>query len=143
MRGIRITALISSAFLSTAVFAQDGDDVEEIFYENAELATGEIEPFEDIDYDADGFLQWQEIRNMVTRLFIDADTDGDEQLSPEEFNFSEDHWEFSDRNKDGRVDLREMISHASQIFAAADLNNDEKLSPAEGEAAKKREGLHN
>ena len=129
--------------LAMPALAQDAEESEAPFYEKAELATGEIEPFEDIDYDADGFLQWQEVRNMVTRLFLGADADGDEMLTPDEFNFGEAHWEFSDRNKDGKVDLREMIAHASQIFATADLNNDEKLSPAEGEAAKKREGLHN
>jgi hypothetical protein len=132
--------LIAGLFLALPAAAQDDD---ERYFEDAEPVVGEIEPFEAIDYNADGFLQWQEVRNMVARLFLTADVNGDRYLDRDEFNFQDEHWEMSDKDKNSKVDLREMESHAALIFAAADTNNDEKLSPGEGEAAKKKEGLTN
>ena len=132
--------LLAGLLLASPVVAQDDD---ERFFEDAEPVVGEIEPFEAIDYNADGFLQWQEVRNMVVRLFMTADVNGDMFLSREEFNFQDEHWDMSDKDKNGSVDLKEMQAHAALIFAAADENNDERLSPEEGAAAKKREGLSN
>ena len=132
--------LISGLFLVSPALAQDDGDR---FFDEAEPVVGEIEPFETIDYNADGFLDWQEVRNMVVRLFMEADKNGDLFLSRDEFNFQDEHWERADKDKNGKVDLREMQAHAALIFAAADQNNDEQLSPEEGEAAKKEEGLSN
>jgi hypothetical protein len=132
--------LVTALILASPAVAQDDD---ERFFEDAEPVVGEIEPFEAIDYNADGFLQWQEVRNMVVRLFKTADVNGDMFLSREEFNFQDEHWDMSDKDKNSRVDLQEMQAHAALIFAAADENNDERLSPEEGAAAKTREGLSN
>ena len=142
MRG-RFWITLALALLAAPGFAQDtGQDGEDASHGEAQPVTAKVEPFTSIDHNADDFLDWEEVRNMVTRIFHNTDADGDGALVAEEFIFGDEHWELSDQDGDGKVDLPELIMHAADVFAAGDTDGDEKLSRDEAKATKEKEGLH-
>jgi Ca2+-binding EF-hand superfamily protein len=108
---------------------------------SAQPASGKLESFDAIDRNADGLLQWEEVRNQMVRIFHDADRDGNGVLTADEFSFGGRHFELADANKDGKVTQRELIAYAAAVFGAADTSGDEKLSREEAAAAKQKEGL--
>lgn len=109
--------------------------------EAATPAPGKLEPFDAIDRDADGFLQWEEVRNQMIKVFHDSDVDGSGALIGDEFHFNETHRTGADMNHDGKITQRELVAYAAAVFGRADLDNDEKLSRQEASDAKAKEDL--
>lgn len=109
--------------------------------EAATPTPGKLEPFDAIDRDADGFLQWEEIRNQLIKIFHDTDRDGSGALSADEFSFNAEHRARADMNRDGRITQRELVAYSAAVFGGADLDNDEKLSREEATAANEKEKL--
>ena len=116
-----MTVAVAVMALTGTGFAQETDDSS---FTEAELVTSKVEPFETIDHDADDQLSWEEVRNMVTRIFLETDTSGNGALNAEEFSFGDQHWAVSDLDGDGQVDLRDptgalrMSSTARRSFSA-------------------------
>lgn len=104
-------------------------------------APGKLEPFDAIDRDADGFLQWEEVRNQIIKIFHDTDRDGSGALTGDEFSFNERHRTGADMNHDGKITQRELVAYSAAVFGAADLDNDEKLSRQEASDVTKKEDL--
>ena len=104
-------------------------------------AATKLEPFDAIDRDADGFLQWEEVRNQIIKMFHDNDRDGNGALSGGEFAFNERHRAGADMNHDGKITQRELVAYSAAVFGAAGLDNDEKLSRQEASDVTKKEDL--
>lgn len=104
-------------------------------------APGKLESFDAIDRNADGFLQWEEIRNQLIRIFHDTDRNGDAALAADEFSFNAEHRALADMNQDGKITQRELVAYSAAVFGRADLDNDEQLSRPEATAATEKEKL--
>lgn len=136
-----ILILLALSVVAAPAVAQEGE-ADDVSHGEAELVTVELAPFDAIDRNADEYVSWEEIRNEVTKIFYDSDTDGNNILSREEFAFDNRHWRLSDVNGNNEVNLRELQAHAAIVFGEADTNGDDKLSRAEGAAARERENLN-
>jgi len=110
-------------------------------HEQAREATATLKPFDALDRNADGYLQWEEIRNEMTRLFHQTDADDNGFLGQSEIVFSQRLHDLADRNKDGVVDLRELMAETAAVFHLADTDDDGKISREEATAAKEKEGI--
>ena len=136
-------AALALALLALPAAAQEPQPTEQAIHhvEAVPPAAGKLESFDAIDRDADGFLEWEEIRNQLVRIFHDTDRDGSGALTAEEFSFNERHRGLADMNQDGRITQRELVAYSAAVFGGADLDNDEKLSRAEATSAVEKEDL--
>jgi hypothetical protein len=141
MRNRGLLALALALCATTALAQDEPKGGVDIVHSPAQPAAGQLEPFDAIDRNADGFLSWEEMRNEVTRIFHETDADGNGLLTEEEFSFGERHRQLADANGDGEVDARELQAHAAAVFRAADADKDHQLSREEATAAKQKEGL--
>lgn len=133
---MRVVVVVSLVFAAAPILAQDGDFTE------ARPAPGKVESFAAIDRNADDMLDWEEVRNMTSRLFTDADADGSGSLDAQEFAFGEEHWKLADADGDGKVTRRELEAHAAAVFAGGDGDGDGKLSREEAKMTRDKEGLN-
>lgn len=143
MTRVRWTAL-ALAMAALPAWAQEAQPPAEQTIHHVEAATpapGKLEPFDAIDRNADGFLQWEEVRNQIVKLFLDSDRDGSGALAPEEFGFEARHRESADMNHDGKITQRELVAYSAAVFGGADLDNDEQLSRQEATDVSKKENL--
>ena len=72
MTRVRWTAL-ALAMAALPAWAQEAPPPAEQTIHHVEAATpapGKLEPFDAIDRNADGFLQWEEVRNQIVKLFL-------------------------------------------------------------------------
>lgn len=105
-----------------------------IHHTEAAPATAEVDAFASIDHDADGFIQWEEMRNLTVKTFQDADHDHSGALAGDEMKLEESKRGPIDVNKDGKVSQRELVAYMAAVFGQADVNADEKLSREEATA---------
>ncbi len=105
-----------------------------IHHTEAAPATAEVDAFAAIDHDADGFIQWEEMRNLMVKTFQDADHDHSGALVGDEMKLEESKRGLIDVNKDGKISQRELVAYTAAVFGQADVNGDEKLSREEATA---------
>lgn len=137
----RWIALALAASAAPALAQEPLPERRSITHEDAREATATMQPFDALDRSADGFLQWEEVRNEMTRLFHQTDADDNGFLSQSEIVFSQRLHDLADRNHDGVVDLRELMAETAAVFVLADADDDGKISRDEISAAKKKEGI--
>ena len=105
-----------------------------IHHTEAAPAAAEADPFAAIDHDSDGFIQWEEMRNLMVKTFQDADHDHSGALVGDEMKLEESKRPLIDVNRDGKISQRELVAYTAAVFGQADLNGDEKLSREEATA---------
>jgi Ca2+-binding EF-hand superfamily protein len=116
-------------------WGQDAPPVDQpIHHTEAAPAKGEADSFANHDHDADGFIQWEEMRNVMVKAFHDADHDHSGWLAGDELKIDAAQRAAIDVNKDGKLSQREFIAYAAAAFGQADVDADEKLSRAEATA---------
>ena len=136
------TMVLALTLGALPAMAQEAQSTEKtIQYTEARPAVGKLESFDAIDRDADEFLEWEEIRNQLVRIFHDTDRDGSGALDEKEFSFNERHRGLADMNHDGKITQRELVAYSAAVFGAADLDADEKLSRQEATDAQEKEDL--
>lgn len=120
---------------TSPAWGQDAPPVDRtIHHTEAAPAKAEADSFAALDHDADGFIQWEEMRNVMVKAFHDADHDRSGVLAGDELKLDEAKRAAIDMNKDGKVSQREFIAYAAAAFGQADADADEKLSRAEATA---------
>lgn len=128
-------AAIAILLWTAPVWGQDAPPVDQpIHYTEAAPAKAEADSFAAMDRDADGFIQWEEMRNVMVKAFHDADHDRSGWLAGEELKLDETKRAAIDMNKDGKLSQREFIAFTAAAFGQADVDADEKLSRAEATA---------
>lgn len=103
-------------------------------YTEAAPAAAEVDSFAAMDHDADGYIQWEEMRNVTVKAFHDADHDQSGALAGNEMKLEEAKRPMIDLNKDGKISQRELVAFMAAVFGQADANADEKLSREEATA---------
>lgn len=128
-------AVLAQALCASAVRGQETPPTDEpIHHTEAAPAAAEVDSFAAIDRDADGFLQWEEMRNLMVKTFQDADHDQSGALAGDELKLEESKRPLIDLNKDGKISQRELVAYTAAVFGQADVNADEKLSREEATA---------
>ena len=87
-----------------------------IHHTEAAPATAEVDSFAAIDHDADGFIQWEEMRNLMVKTFQDADHDHSGALAGDEMKLEESKRALIDANKDGKISQRELVAYTAAVF---------------------------
>ena len=125
----------SSALGASAVRGQETPPVDQsIHHTEAAPAAAEVDSFSAMDHDADGYIQWEEMRNVTVKAFRDADHDQSGALAGDEMKLEEAKRPMIDLNKDGKISQRELVAFMAAVFGQADANADEKLSREEATA---------
>lgn len=128
-------AVLALALCASAVQGQETPPTDEpIHHTEAAPAAAEVDSFAAIDRDADGFIQWEEMRNLMVRTFQDADHDHSGALAGDEMKLEESKRGLIDVNMDGKISQRELVAYTAAVFGQADVNADEKLSREEATA---------
>ena len=132
---LALIAVMAPVLGASAVRGQETPPVDQpIHHTEAAPAAAEVDSFAAIDHDSDGFIQWEEMRNVTVKAFHDADHDASGALTGNEMKLEEAKRPMIDLNKDGKISQRELVAFMAAVFGQADVNADEKLSREEATA---------
>ena len=130
-----VLAVVALALGASSAMGQETPPVDQpIHHTEAAPAAAEVDSFAAIDHDSDGFIQWEEMRNVTVKAFQDADHDQSGALTGNEMKLEEAKRPMIDLNKGGKISQRELVAYMAAVFGQADVNADEKLSREEATA---------
>ena len=146
MRYAAICALALALCASVAAAQEPTPSEAASFYVKAMPATPVADPLVNADRDADGSINWEEFRNLLTRAFHVVDRDGDGVLAGGEIDelfvgLNKGEVDRADANKDGKIQYREFVAYTARVFLLSDVDLNGTLTPKELiEGAKQLEG---